>query len=163
MPRIIIEISLATVLTLAAIIASAAGASASDVMVSEAFARASATQMAKSGAAYLSVVNHGAEGDRLLSVSTPAARKAEIHTTVMEGEVMKMEPAGAIELSPHGTIEMKPGGLHVMMTGLKAPLKEGGLIEFTLVFEKAGGVKVLVPVGAVAAGGHGHASGVSTD
>lgn len=163
MPRIIIEISLATALTLAAIIASAAGVSASDVMVMQAFARASATPMAKSGAAYLTVMNHGSSADRLLSVSTPAARSAEIHTTMMDGDVMKMEAVGAIDLPPHGLIEMKPGGLHVMMTGLKAPLKEGGLLEFTLVFAKAGVVKLQVPVGAVAEAGHDHASGVSSD
>jgi copper(I)-binding protein len=39
----------------------------------------------------------------------------------------------------------------VMLTGLKAPLKKGEHISLTLTFEKAGAVKVDVPVGAVAA------------
>ena len=47
---------------------------------------------------------------------------------------------------------MKPGGYHIMLMGLDAPLKEGDEIELTLTFEKAGDVKVKVPVGGVAAG-----------
>lgn len=108
--------------------------------------------MAKSGAAYVSVVNQGTEADRLLSISTPAARSAELHTTVMAGDVMKMVASGEIEVAAGGMLEMKPGGLHVMLTGLIAPLKQGKTIELTLRFEKAGEIKVMVPVGGVADG-----------
>ena len=52
--------------------------------------------------------------------------------------------------------EMKPGGVHVMLMGLKAPLKEGESIVITLTFEKAGKLDVTVPVGGVAASGHDH-------
>jgi periplasmic copper chaperone A len=75
-----------------------------------------------------------------------------LHTTQMDGDVMKMEAAGAVEILPGGTLEMKPGGSHVMMMGLSAPLKQGGTIELTLSFETAGELKVMVPVGGIAAG-----------
>lgn len=163
MRQFIIEVSAAIALTFGAVFASTTGAIANDVMVMNAYARASATPMAKAGAAYVSVMNHGAEADRLISVSTPAAASAELHTTVMEGDVMKMEAVGPLEVAPMATVEMNPGGLHVMLTGLKAPLKQGEKIELVLTFEKAGEVKVEVPVGAVAAGDHDHASGVSSD
>ena len=109
--------------------------------------------MAKSGAAYVSVVNQGTKADRLLSISTPAARSAELHTTVMAGDVMKMEAAGEIDVPAGATLEMKPGGLHVMLMGLIAPLKQGETIEMTLRFERAGDLKVMVPIGSVAADG----------
>ncbi len=48
MRRILLELTTAVSLTLAAIIATAGGVSASDVMVMNAFARASATPVAKS-------------------------------------------------------------------------------------------------------------------
>ncbi len=120
-------------------------------MVSAAFARASALPAAKSGAAYVSIVNHGSEADRLLSITTPAAKSAELHTTVMAGDVMKMEGVSEVEVAAGGTLEMKPGGLHVMLMGLIAPLKQGETIEMTLRFEKTGDFKVTVPIGGVAA------------
>lgn len=159
MRKLILEFSAAIALTLAAIIASAPGVSASDVMVIEAFARASATPMAKSGAAYVTIVNHGAATDRLRSLSTPAAASAEVHRSRMDGDVVKMEPAGAIEIPAGGAIAMAPGGLHIMLMGLKAPLKEGGTLDLTLVFDKAGEVAVKVPVGPVTAEAHDHGSG----
>ena len=61
--------------TLAATLALATGASASNVMVTKAYARASATPTAEAGAAYVSLMAHG-EADRLLGVSSPAAKMA---------------------------------------------------------------------------------------
>ncbi len=152
----LLEIAAAIALTLAAIIASVSGANASDIAVTGAFARASATPMAKSGAVYLTIVNHASEADRLLAISTPAASSAELHQSVMDGDVMKMEPKDNVELLPGATLEMGPGGLHLMLTGLSAPLKQGGSIEMVLTFEKAGDMKVTVTVEGVAAN---HASG----
>ncbi len=161
MNRILIEIAAAIALTLGAVIASVTGASASDLMANGAFARASASPAAKSAAAYVTLMNHGAQADRLIAVSTPAAASAAVHTTRMDGDVMKMEEAGPVELPPMGMVEMKPGGMHIMLMGLKAPLKKGDTLELTLTFEKAGDMKVQVPVGDIAAEGHDHAAGSS--
>lgn len=125
-------------------------------MVVGAFARASATPAAKSGAAYVSLLNQGADADRLLAVATPAAASAELHRSVMTGDVMEMEAVEAVDLEPGVTVAMDPGGLHVMLMGLAAPLREGGSIEMLLTFERAGKVTVHVPVKGVAAG---HGSG----
>ena len=69
MRRIVLEIAVATLLTLGAVVSLAAAAMASDVMVMNAYARASATPAAKSGAVYLTIMNHGTEPDRLIGVS----------------------------------------------------------------------------------------------
>jgi periplasmic copper chaperone A len=156
MRRTLLELIAAISLTLAAILTSASGVSASSVMIIQAFARASATPMAKSAAAYVSLMNHAAEADRLVSAQTPAAATAEIHTTEVVDGVMKMKAAGPLEIAPMGTLEMKPGGYHIMLMGLKAPLKKGDEIEITLTFEKAGAVTLKVPVGDVAQGSHDH-------
>lgn len=162
MRRILLEVIFAAALTLSAILASVAGASAAEIMVTEAFARASATPVATSGAAYVSVMNHGAEADRLVAVSTPAADMASLHQSVEENGVMKMPELGPAEIAPMGTLEMKPGGIHVMLMGLKAPLKKGDTITLTLTFEKAGKLDVTVPVGSVAEMGHDHSGGSSS-
>eukprot|EP01030_Chromulinospumella_sphaerica_P026901 gene26901-27128_t len=129
MRRTLIDFLAAISLTLAAILALASGADASGVMVTKAYARASASAASTSGAAYVSLMNHGAGADRLLSVSTPAAKTAEIHKSEIVDGVMKMNPVGALDLPSHGMLEMKPGGYHIMLMGLTQPLKKGEEIE----------------------------------
>jgi copper(I)-binding protein len=152
MQKLTLEIVVALALTIAAILASATGVSASDIVVREAFARASATPSAQAGAAYVTLTNMASEPVRILSAASPAAQSAEMHRMVMNGEVMHMEPAGAVDLPPHETLTMAPGGLHVMLTGLKAPLRQGDTIELVLMLEKGGPISVEVPVGGIAAG-----------
>jgi periplasmic copper chaperone A len=124
---------------------------ASDLMVMDAIARASLTPTAKTGAVYFSVMSHGTVEDRLVSISTPVASSAEVHETIMDGDVMKMRAIeGGWIVAPGKTQEMKPGGTHVMLMGLKAPLKKGETVALELVFEKAGVVKVEALVGDIA-------------
>jgi len=151
MRKTLIEVAAAILLTFAAILALAPGASASGVMITKAYARASATPGAQSGAAYVSLMVHG-DADRLVAVSTPAAKMAGLHKSVLVDGVVKMEHVDAIDIPAHGRLQMKPGGYHIMMMGLTQPLKEGDEIELTLTFEKAGEVKVNATVGGVAAG-----------
>ena len=122
----------------------AGSARAADIAVEAPFARASAGT-AGAGAAYMTLKSAEASADRL-SASTPAAERAELHTHVMEGDVMGMREVDSIEIPAGGTVELKPGGLHIMLIGLKAPLKEGESIPLTLSFAKAGPVTVTVPV-----------------
>ena len=104
------------------------------------------------GAVYMELENKGGAPDKLVSASTPAAAKAELHTHLMENGIARMRPVEAIEVTPGSATVLRPGGLHIMLTGLKAPLKDGDSIALTLTFEKAGKVEVTVPVQKNAAG-----------
>ena len=99
-----------------------------------------------------------------MSASTPVANKAELHTHIKDGDVMKMREVQSIEIGPHSKVMLKPGGLHVMLMGLKEPLVKGSHFPLTLVFEKAGKMTVDVSVEGVAAmgddGGHGMHGGM---
>lgn len=111
---------------------------------------------AKVGGAFMTLVG-GAEADRVVSGSSPAAAVVELHTHVMEGGVAKMRAVPAIDVPAGGRIELKPGGLHLMLINLKAPLKAGETIPLKLRFEKAGEIEVQVPVsaqGPAMMGGH---------
>jgi copper(I)-binding protein len=130
--------------------------SASTIQVERAWSRASAGQ-ARSGAAYMTLVNQGQAPDRLVGAVSAVAEKAELHSHVMDGEVMRMRPIAAIEVNPGEPSVLKPGGLHVMLIGLKAPLKAGESFMLDLVFEKAGTVRVKVAIGAAGAREPGHA------
>lgn len=110
------------------------------------YARATVPGQPSSGA-FLSIENKGKEADKLIGVSSPAAKSAEIHTMSMDGNVMKMREVGEIELAPASTIEMTPGhGYHIMLMGLAQPLKAGDKFPLTLTFQKAGKVEVSVHV-----------------
>ena len=98
------------------------------------------------GAAYMTLMNKGDSPDRLLSVSTPAADKAEIHNHTMEGGLMKMRPVGVLDITPGDATVLQPGGLHVMLMGLAEPLVEGQSFPLTLHFERAGSIEVTVMI-----------------
>jgi len=110
------------------------------------------------GAAYLTLENTGRSADRLVGVTSPVAKSAEIHTMRMDGDVMRMREAGEVPLAPAAKVEMKPGmGYHIMLMGLKQPLQEGASFPLTLTFEKAGKVEVPVMVDGKTAKPAGHA------
>jgi periplasmic copper chaperone A len=115
------------------------------VTVSNAWARASAG-MAHNGAAYFSIQN-GHRADKLIGISTPIAKRAEIHSHTMTGGVMRMrEVKGGIALKPGVQFTFQPGGHHAMLVGLAAPLKAGAHFPLTLVFEHAGKIPLTVLV-----------------
>ena len=108
---------------------------------------------ATTGAAYLTVTDNG-RPDRLVGVSTPIAAMAEVHETIHDNGVMKMRPvAGGIALEPGKPVAFTPGGYHIMLMGLKSPLKAGDSFPLTLTFEHARPITVSVHVEAMGAGG----------
>ena len=74
-------------------------------------------------------------GGRLVEVRSSAASVVELHEMSMEGTTMKMRAVPGIELPAGQAVALKPGGLHVMLMGLKQPLKEGQTVTLTLVVE----------------------------
>lgn len=127
------------------------------VEIVEPWARASLA--GRNSAAYMTIVNHGAALDRLVSAASPIARVVELHTHRMDNGVMRMRPVEAIEVNVGEPAVLRPGGLHVMLIGLTRDLKAGETVPLTLRFEKAGERTVEVPVlpaGASGPGGHGH-------
>jgi copper(I)-binding protein len=130
------------ILIVAALLAAPAAAVAGpgDIAVSGAEVRASLGGSTNS-AAYLTITNAGDQPDRLLSVACDCAAQAEAHATGMNGPMMTMAPAGPVVVPAHGHVTFAPGGLHIMLTGLKAPLVDGGGQEMVLRFEHAGPVR----------------------
>jgi copper(I)-binding protein len=97
---------------------------------------------AKVGAGYLVIENKGDEADRLTGGSSPIAKSVEVHSMVMEGDMMKMRKLDSLEIPAGGSVALKPGGNHIMFLGLEEPIEEGKPFTATLTFEKAGEVEV---------------------
>ena len=126
------------------------------------WARASAGA-ARDGVVYLTIVNKGATDDGLVSVSTPVARKTELHETVTESGVTKMRSVPAVEVKAGGKAVLKPGGYMIMLFDLANPLKVGQTFPMTLAFEKAGEVAVAVKVEKPGAAGPADMKGMKMD
>ena len=111
---------------------------------------------ASSGAAYLTVTNTGTAPDKVSCVAADAAASCQIHSVTVEDGVMKMRPVeGGLEIGPGETVTLKPSSFHMMLVGLKHPLEPDGTVEATLQFEKAGTIKIalpILPIGAPAPG-----------
>jgi copper(I)-binding protein len=109
-----------------------------DLVIEKPYARATMPNQ-PAGGAYVTIENKGGTADKLISASSPVAKRVELHTMAMDGNVMKMREVPNIELKPASRLEMKPGqGYHLMLMGLQQPLKAGDRFPMTLVFEKAG-------------------------
>ena len=128
-----------------------AQASASDTIhVENAWARATPAR-AKTGAAYVAVINNGGTSDRLLSAATPLAQEVQFHRETEDNGISRMRELHAVEIDPGAKVIFKPGDMHMMMVGLKQPLKEGETFPLTLTFEKSGKIDVTVTVAKVGA------------
>jgi copper(I)-binding protein len=139
---------------------------AADMMVHDAYAR-SASAMAQSGAAFMEIMNMGDMDDRLIAASSDISARVELHTHIMDGDVMRMvEVEDGFPVAAGETVMLERGGKHVMFLGLNQPLEQGDEVEVTLTFENAGDVTVMIPVDnerqpemGHGHGGHGHGHG----
>jgi periplasmic copper chaperone A len=107
----------------------AAAAQAQPASVKDAWVRAPAPGQKVAGV-YMEIVSRA--NAALVAVASPAAARAELHSTSMDDGVMRMRPVGKIELPAGKAVKLAPGGLHVMLIELKQPLKRGEKVPLTL-------------------------------
>ena len=123
---------------LAALLFTTAGStvafSADGVQITNAWVRGTVSGQRGTGA-YMDIVSD--TPGRILSAASPVAANVEIHNMKMENGVMRMSPVKDIALEPGKTFRLAPGGYHVMMMGLKEPLKKGATVPITLTVEGA--------------------------
>lgn len=115
-----------------------------------------ASPVSKTGAGFMTITNKGKAADRLLSVTTTASARSDLHGTVNQGGIMQMRAqAGGVPIPAGSKVVFAPGGLHVMFIGLKAAVPPGQMIKARLTFERAGSIDVAFKA-ETAAGSHHH-------
>lgn len=97
-------------------------ATAESVLVNDPYVREPVPGRSMS-AAFMTLINTSDELQRLVSVSAPWASSIEIHTHLHEDGVMKMRQIESLEVPAGESVTLEPGGLHLMLFGLKTPLK----------------------------------------
>ncbi|MEO6363384.1 MAG: copper chaperone PCu(A)C [Caldimonas sp.] len=121
---------------------------AGDVAIRHPFATPSLAGSSNGAAYFVMLENTGSKADKLLRASTPVAARVELHSMAVDAQgVMRMREIDAIELPVKAQVRMRPGlGLHLMLVGLREPLKEGATFPMTLEFERGGRTEVKVVV-----------------
>lgn len=115
------------------------------MMVHKAWVRA-VPPTSKMSAAYMVLNNGTAEDDHLVSADSDVAKNVELHNVRKKDGMMEMYQVKSIGIPAKGSQELKPGSYHVMLIGLKRPLKAGDEVELTLNFMHAGAITIKAPV-----------------
>jgi len=126
------------------LLASCGQQEAADIKLSDAWARPTVGQAP--GAVYLTIENKGGQPDRLTGAFTDHAAMAMVHQNEMVDGIAKMRMAGEINIPAHDRIEMRPGGTHIMLEGLRAPLRSGDDFDLVLKFRNSKDQAVKVTV-----------------
>ena len=134
-------------MVLFAAVAVLAGAARAQVSVDKPWVRTTVPQQTTTGA-FMTITS--AQGGKLVAASSPVAASVEVHEMRMDGDVMKMRPVDALPLPAGKPVELKAGAYHMMLMGLKKPVKFGDVVPITLVVEDAAGERQTVEVKATA-------------
>jgi len=116
-----------------------------EIEIHDPYARSSNTM---AGAAFMVIHNHGDTDDRLISVTSDAAARVELHTHLEDADgVMRMiHVEEGLDIPAGGEIAMKRGAEHVMFMGLTNAFEQDDIVTLTFTFENAGEVTVDIPV-----------------
>lgn len=108
-------------------------------------------------AAFMLMRNTSKEAIRLVSASTPAAKKAEFHSHKKDDKgVMRMRKEPYVEIAAGRNFEFKSGGFHIMLMGLNKPLKSGDIVALTVIDSRGQSYDFNLPVTSLVKQDHHH-------
>jgi len=93
-------------------------------------------------AGYMNISNAGTAAAKVIAVSSSGFAKTELHRTVVEDGVARMEPVGQLEIAAGASVSLEPGGLHLMLIEPEQALRDGDRV--TLVIHRADGMCMTV-------------------
>ena len=119
-------------------------AAKANIDVTDAWTRATAGT-ATTAPVYLHIIS-AKDADKLVAVEVAAAEDIELRETNGSSSADKEAPMPMVDIPAGGTVDFSPSSRHFMLTGLKAPLKEGDSFLITLKFDKAGTESAVVKI-----------------
>ena len=121
----------------------AAMAAKANIDVTEAWTRATPNNGTTANI-YLHLVS-AKDADRLVGLEVSNAARIDVREPTDQGAA-KGNAAPAVDVPAGGEVNFAPGGRYLMLSGLKAPLREGESFLLTLRFDKAGSQTAVVRV-----------------
>ena len=111
---------------------------------------------ARNGAMFVEIINQGNIDDRLIAVRTDMAKKALLHTQVIEDGIARMRRVEGIDIPAGGMVRLEPGGMHIMLIGILGMQIDGAMVPVTLIFEGAGEISLTAAIEGMMQGGGEH-------
>lgn len=133
------RILMTSLLTMAAV----TSAYADEVKVKDAWSRATAPGQ---DSAMVQLVITSKKAAKLVGVACKDATTAELHSMVMEGDLMKMRQVDSIDLPAGKAVDLGEAGYHLMLLGLKKPLEAGKKTNCEMIVRGADGKDTKVQV-----------------
>ena len=144
-----LSVSHRSFLACAALLVASAGASAAalGIEVVGGWAAVVPAEPADSAEVFMTIENHGIAGDILLGGDSDLAQRVELEGPWVTNGLEAMRDVESWPVPPGMHEKLQPGGVHLLLTGLKQPLRPGQLFTVTLQFAKAGRVQVPIIAG----------------
>lgn len=112
----------------------------SNITIEQAWARLATTEGENSGKIYLTIHNRSDADDYLLAVDSRNSASSMIHAA-------NQQPVpGGLTMPSHGEVVMRPNGFHIMLTGVSAKVKPGGVLPVRVILRDAGSFDLSVPI-----------------
>ena len=92
-------------------------------------------------AAYLNIENNGDSDKTLVGAFSPTFGMAEIHRSIEENGVYRMEEQKQLTFKSGDKLQFKPGGLHIMLMMPNEAIKLGEDVRICLIYQDSAGEK----------------------
>ena len=83
-------------------------------------------------AGYMTIYNPQSNAVSIVSLHSSAFGSIEIHQTITQDDMMRMEEVTALRIEPDSSVQLAPGGLHLMMMNPAEPTRVGDVIEVVI-------------------------------
>jgi copper(I)-binding protein len=119
-----------------------------ELVVENGHVRASLPGVA-STAAYMTLRNTGAAELVLTGITSPAAAKVSLHSTMNHNGMMHMMSMEALSIPAGGEVKLESGGIHMMLEELTARLEPANEVKLSLEFANGDKQEITLPVRSV--------------
>ena len=99
-------------------------------------------------AGYFDITNSGTTAVTLVGATSPHARSIEIHTIILDGDMVRMRRLDAVTIEPGATEVFATGGTHLMLFGVERLAAANRIDLLTAGGKRISGQFRLIPVGA---------------
>ena len=83
-------------------------------------------------AGYMTIHNAQTHTLSIVAIHSDAFTSVEIHRTIEQDGMMRMEPVPSLTIEPDSSVQLAPGGLHLMMMNPAEPTKPGDTLMIVI-------------------------------
>lgn len=116
-----------------------------EIEISHAYVR-EVPPISPTSAGFMTIKNLTNKAIKIIGAESKVAEKTELHNHTNDKGVMRMRQVPFIKIPASGIVKLKPAGLHIMLIGLKQPIKNGQQVTITLQLENGHKKEISMPV-----------------